>query len=147
MLSVAFSCLREIFTWWSSAHNALPSHSLSTRRSRQDRRTPAPPPRTAAPPAGRCLCPDSGTSPSPLYLRSSWFLLFTVLRPDTTDRRDHHLCLLCCNELLSEPLLPLRPSVWPVGLPSPPAGEATTKQLFRFNLLPTVLVQRIHACE
>lgn len=72
--------VRSGVTWRNTAHSKLLSHLLSTRRSRQDRRTPALRPRNASRPAGLDLYPRSWTSPCLLYLRLSCFVLWTALR-------------------------------------------------------------------
>lgn len=72
--------VRSGVTWWSTAHSKLLSHLLSTRRSRQDRRTPALRPRNASRPAGLDLYPCSWTSPCLLYLRLSCLVLWAALR-------------------------------------------------------------------
>lgn len=72
--------VRSGVTWWSTAHSKLLSHLLSTRRSRQDRRTPALRPRNASRPSGLDLYPCWWTSPCLLYLRLSCFVLWAALR-------------------------------------------------------------------
>lgn len=130
-------------TWWSTAHSKLLFHWLSTRRSRQGRRTPALPPRNASLPEALDLYAGSWTFPCPLYPRSSCFVLWAALRSHATDL---HLYLLthCSNRSLPSVLLLFLRSarVFGVGFSAPwRTGGRNTSRLIYSSSTPT---ERLH---
>lgn len=130
-------------TWWSTAHSKLLSHLLSTRRSRQGRRTPALPPRNASLPEALDLYPGSGTSPCPLYPRSSCFVLWAALRSHTMDR---HLYLLthCYNQSLpSVLLLFLRSAGCSDLVLAPPGDPAAERRAVNLQLIYIISTQEL----